>query len=262
MLAMVDTRVDCLVKCIFCGVCLPENSLNEHMKCFHKIKTLHLKPHQREVSTQICEEDRHLIYPGKRKLVDMKFLTSTPKKSKLELCDHDQSLAIFNGEDSSEECFPKLEPSNCFKEDLNDNENSILRFKCPSCNEHSNCCQKVLKHIETFHRDDEQDVRPVRQGMSLLLKKVKMSKHKLDIQVDYYRKYGGLYLHTGVRAAYQCVLKSVDNMRDITNIKSGCDRNNIHLQDYSEYAFLSLKDFNNEETTSLYNGESEVSLRF
>ena len=231
------------------------------MIVFHKIKTLHLKPTQREVSTQITEEDRHLIYPGKRKLLDMKFLTSTPKKSKLELTE--PSINIFDEDDSSVERFPKMEPR-C-NEDIEDQTNLVMRFNCPICVEHSNSCRKMLFHIETVHAGGEQDVRPVKQNMRIMLGKVKMTKQKLSSQVNYYKKYGGLYLHTGVKGNYQCVLKSVDNIKDIDNIRTVFDRNNIHIQDYSDFAFESLKDFNNKEDPKeddcIFSGdESEVSL--
>ena len=86
--------MDSRIKCIFCGFCLNETGLNEHMKEFHKIRTLYLKPSQKEASTQITDEDRYLIYPGKRKSVDMKFLTSTPKKARLD--NTDASFNMFN----------------------------------------------------------------------------------------------------------------------------------------------------------------------
>lgn len=230
--------MDSRIKCIFCGFCLIETGLNEHMKEFHKIRTLYLKPSQKEASTQITDEDRYLIYPGKRKSVDMKFLTSTPKKAKL---DNTESFNMFN-ETSND--FPKVEPN--YTEDSKDHTNLVLRYKCPICGELSNSCGKILGHIENHHVDS--DARPVKQNMKIMMKKLKISDQKLTSQLNYYKQFGGLYLHTGVKGNYQCVLKSIETMRDIPNIRSVCNRNNMHIQDYSEFAFLSLKELDNEKT--------------
>jgi len=239
-------RMDSRIKCIFCGSCLSETGLNEHMKEFHKIRTLYLKPSQREASTQITDEDRHLIYPGKRKLVDIKFLTSTPKKARLESTD--SSFNIFN-ETSND--FPKVEPN--INETSEEHSDLVLRYKCPVCGEHSNSCGKLLGHIENHHA--ESDARPVKQNMSVMIKRVKMANHKLTSQMNYYKQFGGLYLHTGVKGNYQCVLKSIETIKDIPNIRSVCNRNNMHIQDYSEFAFLSLKELNDGKET-----DSEVNI--
>ena len=230
-----------MVKCIFCGLCVNENALNDHMKVFHKIRTFLLKPQLREASTQIVEEDRHFIYPGKRKLVDIKYMTSTPKKSNFE--NSVTSLTNFIVQDTTVDILPKLEPRTGCHENSNNinNMNQDKRFQCPYCDHHHTSCENVTVHIQAVHIGD-QEMRPVSQQMRLVLRKTNVARGKLNTHMNYYKQYGGLYLHSGVKGNYQCVLKSGHNIRDIRKIKSGCNRNNIPIQDYSIYSFESLKD--------------------
>ena len=58
------------VKCIFCGFCLRERDLPGHLKGYHNISSLILKPNQSNAETQIEPEDRYFIYGQKRRLFD------------------------------------------------------------------------------------------------------------------------------------------------------------------------------------------------
>ena len=59
------TLLDAGVKCIFCGDCLPETRVVDHLQNYHQIKSFFLTPNFRDAETQIEPADRNFIYGRK-----------------------------------------------------------------------------------------------------------------------------------------------------------------------------------------------------
>ena len=64
------TLLDAGVKCIFCGNCLPETEVANHLQNYHQIKSFFLTPNFRDAETQIEPADRSFIYGRKSLSLD------------------------------------------------------------------------------------------------------------------------------------------------------------------------------------------------
>jgi len=153
------------VKCIFCGFCLRETELQGHLSGYHNIKSLLLRPNQRNCETQIDPEDRYFIYGQKRYLCDEE---AEPEVPAVEM----ETITVPESISGETESL------------VEENGNVCARFRCPVCSFVNYGYKSVMEHIVTKHttfklnrRRKQLKHKPLRQEMSLKLEILHLPEH-------------------------------------------------------------------------------------